>query len=359
MRLPIIAVAALLLILASSATALANPPANPPDQGKISVVVFLDKLYREDAKCMEILTKGLHERFGAANVAIFGGSSPKSPAFMEFVEGIQIYPANERGILVVPDKYFYKYGEDTKASHVLFVVVSSGKLEQGGLDGRKKSRIKTDITVFSVNAKKVLLNKIINTGESLLPFREAAQRAADQLQSDFRWMPSDAETRTAPVNSISVVTFLPREVIDKPELFSTVTKSIAEKIRNADIINYGDYQSKSPEYMEFIVKVSDDSAMQKALVVKKGHLIKYGKDAGYRTVVVFRMYISEKEAGFSTGYRVKDDISVLAVDSGKYVGNYVFDTEKKVSLSEAVEILMNKLKAEFKMPAEAATTDNQ
>ena len=361
MRILIVATVVLLAVFSAGMTASANPAEGVAEQGKISVIVFLDKLYREDTKCIDILTKGLEKRFGAGNVAIFAGSSPKSPAFMEFVESIQSYPANEKAIMVVPHRFFYKYGEDTNASHVLFVVISSGEYDRGGWDARQKTRIKKDITVFSVKDKKVLLNKIIDTGEKLLPFRESAQRAADQLQSDFRWTPAaPAEVRPAPVNRIAVLTFLPREVMDKPELFSAVTKSIAEKIRNADITNYGGYQSKTPEYTEFIVKVADDSVRQKALVVKKEHSLKYGKDAGYRTVVVFRMYFSEKGNSFGgTTYRVKDDITVLSVDNEKYLGNFVFDTEKTVSLSEAVEMLTAKFKAEFRMPVAAYSTESE
>ncbi len=353
-RTRIIAVVVLLLVFSAGMTVLANPAESTSGEGKVSVIVFLDKLYREDTKCMEILTKGLNDRFGAGNIAIYGDSSAKSPAFMEFVEGVQTYPANERGIKVVPAKFFYKYGEDTNASHVLFVSIGSGKFDYSGLDGRKKTRVKTDITVFSVKDRKTILNKIIDTGESVLPFREAAQRAADQLKTDFKWQPTDQEAvRPAPVNSIAVVTFLPRDIMDEPEHFSAVTKAIAEKIRNADIVINGDYQSKSPEYKDFIGKVADDCAMQKSFVVKKEHLIKYGKDAGYRTVVVFRMYYSDRGSGFGgSEYRAKYDITVLAVESGKYVANFVFDTEKTVGLSKAVELLTNKFKTEFKMPVE-------
>ncbi|MDT8901619.1 hypothetical protein [Anaeroselena agilis] len=361
MRILIIAAVVLVLVFSAGMTASANPAEGAAEQGKVSVIVFLDKLYREDTKCMDIITKGLEKRFGADNVAIFGGSSAKSPAFMEFVESIQSYPANEKAVLVVPDKFFYKYGEDTGASHVVFVVISSGEYDRGGWDARQKTRVKTDITVFSVKAKKVLMNKIVDTGEKLLPFRESIQLAADQLQSDFKWTPADAEKiRPAPVNSISVLTFLPRAVMDKSELFSAVTKAITEKMRDADITNYGDYQSKSPEYMEFIVKVVDDSARQKALVVKKEHLLQFGKDSGYRTVVLFRMYYSDKGNSFGGAtYRVKNDITVLSVDSGKYLGNFIFDTEKQVSLAEAIELLTAKFKAGFRMPVAAYSTGSE
>ncbi len=359
MRILVIATFVLLSVFSTGLTASANPAENTADQVKLFVIVFLDRLYRDDNRCTEILTKGLEQRFGAGNVMIFGGSSPKSPAFLEFVESIQSYPANEKAVMVVPHKFFYKYGEDTSASHVLFVSISSGEYDRGGWDARQKTRIKTNITVFSVKARKVILNKIIDTGENLLPFRESAQRAADQLQSDFKWTPADAEeSRRAPANSIAVLTLLPREIINKPEHFAAVTKSIADKIGNADITNNGDYQSKSPEYVEFIAKVADDSAMQKALVVKKEHLLKYGKDAGYRTVVLFRMYFSEQGTSFGgITYRVKDDITVLSVESGKYLGNFVFDTEKTVGLSEAVELLTNKFRTEFRLPVEVFATE--
>lgn len=361
MRVLIVATVVLLAVFLAAMTASANPAEGAAEQGKLSVIVFLDKFHLQDTKCRDIFTKGLEKRFGAANVAIYGGGSAKTPAFMDFVEGIQSYPPNEQAINVVPHKFFYKYGEDTNASHVLFIDIGLGEYDRGGWDARQKSRIMMDFTVFSVKDKKVLFNKIIDTGEKLLPFRDSAQRAADQLQSDFRWTPSDAaEVWPAPTNSVAVLTFLPYDVIHKPEHFSSVTKTIAEKIRNADIINFGDFQSKSPEYKEFLVKVWDDSAIAKSLVVKKEHLLKFGKDSGYRTVVLFRMYPMSKEAKqYSMIYRMVDDVTVVSVNSGKYLGNFVFDTEKHVSISEAVEMLTAKFKAEFRMPVEAYSTDGE
>lgn len=361
MRILIFATVVLLAVFSAGMTASANPAEGAAEQGKVSVIVFVDKFHLKDTQCMDIFTKGLEKRFGAANVAIYLGGSAKTPAFMEFEEGIQSYHANERAINVVPHKFFYKYGADTNASHVLFIDIGLGEYDRGGWDARQKSRIMIDLTVFSVKEKKVLFNKIIDTGEKLLPFRESAQRAADLLQSDFKWTPSDGvESRPAPTNSVAVLTFLPYDVIHKPENFSLVTKSLAEKIRNADIINFGDFQSKTPEYKEFLVKVWEDTALQKSLVVKKEHLLKFGKDSGYRTVVLFRMYpISKEEKQYSMIYKMVDDVTVVSVNSGKYLGNFVFGTEKHVRTSEAVELLTNKFKAEFRMPVEAYSGDSE
>lgn len=359
MRITFVLSVVLLLVFSTILPVMANPPANPPEKSNISVVVFLDKVFRDDNQSLEILKKGLNDRFNGANVAIYGDNSPKSPEFLEFIEKVQTDPANERGIRLIPAKYLYKYGDDTHASHVLLINIKSANSDIGFWSSKRLARIKEDVTVFSVEPNKIVLNSVFDTGEKLLPFREAIQLSMLQLKKEFNWIPQPSqenEIKPVPANLVSILAFLPARIQVEPELYLKVKNAISEKVKNADITIYNDFQAKSPEYMEFIGKVITDSSMQRSFIIKKDHIVKYGKDSGYRAVVVFKLGITEEEEArglsFGTVYRLKEDISVVSVESNKYIANYVFDNEKKMFLTTAVDNIMDKFKSEFNLPAE-------
>jgi hypothetical protein len=352
------AVVAVLLVFAVCVPALANPQGNPPEQSKVSVVMFMDNLFLTDKKALEIVQKGLKERFGEANVAIYGDSSAKTPEFMEFIENVQSDPVNERGIRVIPQKHIIKYGLDTKSSHVVLITLQASDSHFGFWSASTSTRNREDVTVFAVNPAKIVLNTVYDSGEKLLQFQKAAQVSMDQLKNDFRWRPQAAiedEVKPMPLNSVAVLVFLPDYLMEKPELVADVKKVLKEKIRNGDILVYNDFEAKSPDYLNFMGKVSADSALQKTFIIKKEHLTAFGKDAGYKGVVVFRVSVTDE---ISWCYRLKADVTVVAVGANRYLANQVFDTEKIMYRKEGVEFILNKFKAEFKLPAEAYVTED-
>lgn len=347
-----------LLIFSTGLSAEANSLADPSEKGKISVVVFLDRFLKEDNQCLEIVKKSLNDKFNGANIAIYGDNSSKSPEYLEFIEKLQSDPANEKGIRIIPTKYLYKYGKDTNASHVVLMKISSVGFDVNIWSNKTIVRIKQEVTVLSVEPNKIVLNNIFDTGEKLKPFREALQLSMNQLKNEFKWTPQslqESEVKPVSENRVAVLAFLPRKFQMESELYLKVKDSIAEKIKDADITVFNDFQAKSPEYMEFIGNVLNDSAVQKAFIVKKDHAVKYGADAGYRTVVVFKLSITDEDAAgglsFGTDYRLKEDISIIDVELNKYLANYVFDTEKRMRLNTALDTIISKFKNEFTIPS--------
>lgn len=94
-----------------------------------------------------------------------------------------------------------------------------------------------------------------------------------------------------------------------------------------------------------------DSAKQQAFVLRKEWLVEYGKSTNSNPVVAIVVNSLSRSGGTWTyTYHLKEDILVVDTEANLYLCNVVYDNGDEKSRQTAIDLLMNKLLTEFKMP---------
>jgi signal recognition particle receptor subunit beta len=125
---------------------------------------------------------------------------------------------------------------------------------------------------------------------------------------------------------------------------------VAAKFKVADVPVHLDNKPKTQGFVDLITKVEVDSAKQKTFILKKEHIVEYGKSTSADTVVAINFNTMASDYSpfdFAKFVNLNEDISVIDVETGKYVQNTVFGTGDTISRPKAIDRLLEKLTAEF------------
>lgn len=293
----------------------------------------------------------MKEKFKYANsMAIYGDDQAKSPEFLEFVERVQTDPLNDKGIKVISLGALAQYGKATKSSYVVLIIITPFNSTQYGFGD-----IKAQVSVLDVASVRDV--ECLNWYYEDSNWTKGSKEVIKKIASDFNWSPSaemagDKRTNAQPeVKKPSVVVFLPDVVLEKPEFVEKVRKTVAEKFNVNSVPIYIDEKPKSPEFVNFISKVETDSAKQQAFVLRKERLVEYGKSTNSNPVVAIVISSVSRGPGFSGyTYHLKEDIFVVDPETNLYLSNVVYDNGDEKSRRDGIDLLMNKLQNEFKLP---------
>lgn len=340
----------LMIFLSSSAWAATTGQVSISEHPKVSVLVFLDKIILTDEKAMKVIRSAVSERFHQATIVYYGDNQAKAPEFLEFIEKVQTDSVNEKGIRAISRNDLIKYGKDTNSAYIILLMISS--FDRYGQYNNIYD-IKQHISVLDVAANKMIEDVAWHKEEVYEVYikRHLADYFMKVLETEFAWKPSttspeEKETTFTEYQKPSVVVFLPDTILLKTESVELVRKTVSAKFRTTGVPIYIDNKPKSAAFLDLISKVESDSTKQRMFVLKKEHLVQYGKDTNTTPVISVNISVV-KEDGYSV--LLKEDILVVDVESGKYVQNTVFDTAKTMSRPKGIEYLMKKLEEEFRL----------
>lgn len=350
-----LAVLLLLLCLNSVVWAVPNDIVSSPTQSSTSVVVFMEKRVFANVKKMTEIRDLLKEKFRyASSIEIYGDDQVKSPAFLDFVEKVKTDPMNEKGIKVIDIGALSQYGRDMKSQYVVLLRLSPFHAnEYGYLFDTEASA-----SVIDVDSQKYIeYRNWYKEFEVAWPY--GAQDTMKKITAEFNWAPpkevGSDRSGNQPVKGSSVVVFLSEYIQVKPDLLQKIKKTISEKFGVSDVSIYIDDKPKSPEFLELVGKVETDSSKQRTFILKKQHLIEYGKSIGTKTLTAIVISADSIQGDYK--FQMKEEIFVVDVETNKYIANAVYDTGGYKKRSEGIEILMEKLRTEFKLPVRLGTVD--
>ncbi len=350
---------AVLLLFSIPVTAFALPGDITALTGspQVAVVVFMDKKILQDGKAVGQIRDVLKEKFRyASSVAIYGDDQSKSPEFLEFMEKLQTDPKNEKTIRVINMGLLAKYGRDIKADYAVLITIFPCNVFYDNFAGYRID-LKEHLSVIDTQTGKYqeYLNWY-NEASNIYRLGAEALELAKRVAADYSWTPPPAVPESdippgAPAElekKTAVAVFLPDIVLEKTELVDKIRKTVADKFGVRDIPIYVDNKPKSGAFLKLIGRVATDSARQQTFILKKENLVRYGKDTNSSQVVA--IVISQVGKGEEFSYHLKEDIFVVDTEGNKYLANVVYDTVDNKKRQEGIELLMNKLQAEFRLP---------
>lgn len=347
----------LLLLFSVNLTALAAPDAvvNSTDQSQVAVVVFMDKRILQDSKAVAQTRDILKEKFKYANsLAIYGDDQAKSPEFLEFIEKTQTDPVNEKEIRTINMGALAKYGRDIKANYVVLITISPCNIFYDSFAGVRID-LKEHVSVIDAQTSRYVESlNWYNEASNVYRLGSEARDLIKRFTTEFIWTPP-ANLETDKNMSIqpeekknSVVVFLPDIILEKAELVEKIRQIVSEKFNVSETPIYVDNKPKSSAFLNLIGKVGTDSAKQQTFVLKKEHLVEYGKATNSTPVIA--IVISQVGKGEEFSYHLKEDIFVVDSESNKYLANVVYDTIDNKKRQEGIDLLLKKLQNEFKLP---------
>lgn len=150
---------------------------------------------------------------------------------------------------------------------------------------------------------------------------------------------------------ISVVVFMDKKIISDGKAVTQMRDVLKEKFKRANIVIYGDDQSKSPEFLEFIEKIKTDPANEKDIKsINISELAKYGRAIKSDYVILITVSPCNTYWNYWSGIRVdtKASVSIIDVNTQKYLqyNNYYKEGNDAFS-AEGAQFLIKKLAAEF------------
>jgi hypothetical protein len=309
-----------------------------PSSEELLVVVFANKFIQDDKQAMDLVRKTIRAKFGDANISIYGDQS--TPAFLDFIEKLQTDPANEGGIRAIGKTHLLDYGKAVNAKHIVLIDLFNMESDIDFWSGAKLVEMMEDVTVFDVQSQKIIFNQVFGT-EKKFTIRKDTELLMSKLQAEFKWTPLTANDKLVDPGDkkVTVSVFLTNELLGYKDLLAKIKNAVNEKFKFANVYIYNDGQAKPPEYIEFIGRVTADSAKQRMMVITKDNLSQLGRDLGASHVILIKID------------RSREDISVVSIANGKYVASALYVAEK-MSVPETVEFLMNKLKNDFQFDPE-------
>lgn len=309
-----------------------------PSSKELLVVVFVNKFIQDDKQAMDIVRNTIQAKFNNANISIYGYQS--TPEFLDFIEKLQTNPANEGGIKAIGKSDLLEYGKAMNAKHIILINLFNMDSDTDFWSGTFLVEMMEDVTAFDVQSQKIIFNQVFGT-EKKFTVRKGAELLMTKLQTEFKWTPLAANDNMGVPGDkkVLVAVFLTNELLGHKDLLAKIRNAINEKFGFANVYIYKDGQAKPPEYIEFIGRVTADSAKQRMMVITKDNLSQFGRDLGTGHVILIKID------------RSREDISVVSVENGKYVASVLYVAEK-MSVPETVEFLMNKLKNDFQFAPE-------
>ena len=319
---------------------------NQTSPSKISVIAFINNDILKDQKSMEFINSVFSQKFRGQAITIADDGKQKSPEFMEFWEQVQSDPINEKGIYYINSKQLADYGKNTGSDYTVFISITKNIFTNGNI---------LKLTLIDVKTQKSLIENAWYAPSPHDFFGNTALKdLIKKFKDDFYLFPTDdiaAKANMEPTNkkNVAVVLFLPIELLERTELIEQIKLTIRNKFKVDDIPIYLDEKPKSQPFLNFIDSVKSDSAKQKAFLLKKEHVIQYGKDIG--SSIVIPIIISVRKADYTTYFQLREDITAIDIDSEKYLSNNVFELDKELRRKEGVDILMKKLIDEPNLPS--------
>lgn len=319
------------------------------EQPKTTVIVVLDQEILSNTKALPIIKNTLVEKFKQADVLVVGDPQAKSPEFLELMDKVKTDTVNEKGIRFVSTEHLANYGKEV---HSKFIVLVSLNKYQEYEEFRTFYRdVKARVFVLDVDSQKIISNQVWYKEKNQW-ISEAAEGLVKKIKEELNWPPLNATvSNLASIGSdvdkkMTAVVFVDEYVLAKKEVGDKIRKTFEEKFKLANVPINLDVKPKSLAFLELETKVAFDSIKQSAFLLKKEHLVQYGKQVNADYVLAMNISIME-ESGWNC--RLQEDISIVDVGLNKYVSNNVYDTGKTVKRLEGVDMLLNKLLIEYKL----------
>lgn len=314
-------------------------------QPKTTVVVLLDQDILSNKKALPIIKNALIDKFKQADLLFIGDQQAKSPEFLELMDKIQTDTINEKGIQFINMEYLAKYGKEVNSKFISFVSFQSYSIYGFYRD------VKARVCVLDVNSGKIISNQVWYKEENEW-ISEAAEGLVKKIKSELTWPPiNEVASPLVSVSSdgeknMTAVVFVDESVLARQDISEKIRKALEEKFKLANVPIYLDTKPKSQPFLELETKVNYDSVKQSAFLLKKEHLVQYGKNVNANYVLAINFKIVE---GFGWSSRLQEDISLLDIDSNKYIANSIYDTGKVMKRAEGIDMLLNKLLIEYKL----------
>lgn len=166
------------------------------------------------------------------------------------------------------------------------------------------------------------------------------------------WANLNDSSNSSAQPSLSVVVFMDKKIIADGKAVTQMREVLKEKFKYANSIAiYGDDQSKSTEFLEFVEKIKTDPSNEKDIIsINIGELAKYGRAIKSDYVMLITVSPCNLYWNFWSGVRVdtKGSVSVIDVNTLKYLTymNYYKEGNNAFS-SDGAKLLIKKLAAEF------------
>lgn len=320
--------------------------------GKVTLVVSLDPVFRQNEKAYNIIKGALIEKFGSAEIIYCDDASQTKPAaYHEFIEKVQTDPINNdsnKGVTWIREEHLHKFGQDNNSKFILLINLRVTGYNQNGYYWPKMTFCAYDVEA----AKPIAVNTWVKgrTGYGT----EGAEFFMTKLRNDFKWPTSVIpEPQLGDTAKRAVVVFVPDDIMEMPELVQKIRSTIASKLNITEVPIYIDSNPKTQAFLSLVNKVAVDSAKQEAPVVRKEYLSAYGKQIGANTVISIKIGYTEAEFdiwAYKMVYRLNAEILAVDTETNKYISSMVYDIGSKKGRQEGVELLMNKLKTEYTAP---------
>lgn len=327
----------------------ATPNDQMIEQPKTTVVVVLDQEIVNNKKALPIIKNTLLEKFKKAEILFVGDQQAKSPEFLEFMDKVKTDTVNEKGIRFVSIENMHRYGKETNSKFIVFVSIN--KYQEYEYLREFFCDVKARVFILDVDSQKIVSNQVWYKEKSRW-LSDAAEFLMKRITLELSWPPmNETVSSLASIGSdadkkMTAVVFVDEYVLAKQEVSDKIRKAIEEKFKITNVPIYLDVKPKSLPFLELETKVAFDSVKQSTFLLKKEHLVEYGKQVNANYVLAIKMSIIE-ESGWNC--RLQEDISIVNVDLNKYVSNSIYDTGKAVKRTEGVEMLLNKLLMEYKL----------
>ncbi|MDR3561392.1 MAG: hypothetical protein P4N59_08135 [Negativicutes bacterium] len=157
---------------------------------------------------------------------------------------------------------------------------------------------------------------------------------------------------------IAVVVFTNKEVLDDSKLVSEIRSGLKTKFKEAtNIAIYGDDQSKSSEFLEFIERVKTDPVNEKGIrVISNDALAQYGRETNSKYVIL--VVITHFNSVVYGNGDIKANISVIDVATKKHV-EYLNWYKEGASWKSGAEYLLRKFISDFNWAAPAGAAGDK
>lgn len=211
----------------------------------------------------------------------------------------------------------------------------------------RKNFLFREIVICVSYRKELLMKKILVILLLLFGFNSIVWASPNEV--------NDASSQS----QISVVFLANPAIVGDNKLVAEIRAALKEKFKQAtSIVIYGDDQSKSPEFLEFIEKVQTDPNNEKGIrVISNVALADYGMATKSNYVILIRVSNCNYIIGSHTD--MKAQVSVIDVASQNYVENRTWYKEE-TWWAQGTRYLIKKLAADFNWsPSMAAPNDNK
>jgi hypothetical protein len=172
-------------------------------------------------------------------------------------------------------------------------------------------------------------------------------------------------TRAAPIESatstsqskLTVVAYIDPLFQGNQKAFNIIKEGLRKKFGNADIVFLNGSQDKSPAFLDFMDKIQTDPLNEKGLVViKEGHLHKFGKDTNSKFVLLLNLGVTNRDYEH---YWTKLTLIAYDIDAAKPIAIDAWAKGGRGGArqaTEGAEYYMTKLQNEFNWPRTIATS---